>query len=202
MIADKLLINLKILSKIQKNGRIARSYDGIIALETDAYYQSAKRFLLSDSRKQAVFEINSIISEAITTISSILNSKYMSKPFIGGEEYMKACENLQLIVYEMEQACQGIQNLKFTYQNDQNISSQLDITILKITTTIRDVTIKLASLETAIPPHMKYNTVKNIKPTELESIRVDNSGGSSDNNTTYFRNEIIMHDINDSENMV
>ena len=49
MIPDKLLINLKILSKIQKNGRITRSYDGIVSLESETYYQSLKRFLSNDS---------------------------------------------------------------------------------------------------------------------------------------------------------
>ena len=62
MIPDKLLINLKIISKIQKNGRISRSYDGIISLESDVIYQSIKRFVCNDSRKQAIFEINSVIT--------------------------------------------------------------------------------------------------------------------------------------------
>ena len=60
MLPDKLFINLKILGKIQKNGRICRSYDGIISLENDNFYQSVKRTLSSDSRKQSIFEINSM----------------------------------------------------------------------------------------------------------------------------------------------
>ncbi|NBP01190.1 MAG: hypothetical protein EBU90_13835, partial [Proteobacteria bacterium] len=135
MISDNLLINLKILSKIQKNGRIARSYDGIISLESDTYIQPVRRFLSSDSRKQAVFEINSIIAESIAALNTILNSKYMNKNFCQYDEYAKNCENLQLLMSEMELARMGIQNLKFTYQNDQNIVSQLDIVILKINTT-------------------------------------------------------------------
>jgi excinuclease UvrABC helicase subunit UvrB len=55
MIPDKLLINLKIISKIQKNGRIARSYDGIISLENDVFYQSIKRFMTSDSRRFTIY---------------------------------------------------------------------------------------------------------------------------------------------------
>lgn len=143
MISDKLLINLKILSKIQKNGRISRSYDGIIGLEKDAMYQPLKRFLSQDSRKQAINEINSIISESITTFHNILNSKYMSTTFFGTDEYNKNCENLQLLVSEMDQARIGIENLKFTYQNDQNISSQLDIVVLKLKTNIKDIHLKL-----------------------------------------------------------
>ena len=150
MIPDKLLINLKILSKIQKNGRITRSYDGIVSLESETYYQSLKRFLSNDSRKQAIFEINSIISESIMIIHTILNSKYMAH-IQQTDEFAKGCENLQLLVHEMELAKQGIENLKFTYQNDQNVVSQLDISVLKMNTTIKDVNQKLSQFYAFFP---------------------------------------------------
>ena len=68
-VPDKLLINLRILGNVQKNGRIARSYDGIIAIEDETYYQSFKRFLTNDSRRQAIQEIASIMNEKSITIS-------------------------------------------------------------------------------------------------------------------------------------
>jgi len=144
MIPDKLLINLKIISKIQKNGRIARSYDGIISLENDVFYQSIKRFMTSDSRRQAIFEINSVISESVDILHYILNSKYMNKNFFQSDEYIKNCENINLILNELENARHGIDNLKFTYKNDPNTASQIDILILKINTTIKDVFNKLS----------------------------------------------------------
>jgi len=167
MIPDKLLINLKILGKIQKNGRISRSCDGLISLESERIYQPLKRFVNSDSRKQAVFEINSIVTECIETLSHIVNSKYMSrqKPLYKPNdsykiedgrnyekssmqtiEFNKLCEEIYLVMREMEFARVGIENLKFTYQNDPNTSSQLDIIILKIDTTLRDIGNKLAVL--------------------------------------------------------
>jgi hypothetical protein len=144
MIPDKLLINLKIISKIQKNGRIARSYDGIISLENDVFYQSIKRFMTSDSRRQAIFEMNSVITESIDILHHILNSKYMNKNFFQSDEYIKNCENINLILNELENARHGIDNLKFTYKNDPNTASQIDILILKINTTIKDVFNKLS----------------------------------------------------------
>lgn len=179
MFSDNLLINLKILSKIQKNGRISRSYDGIISLDSDTYIQPLRRFLSSDSRKQAVFEINSIITESIAVLNSILNSKYMNKNFCQYDEYVKNCENLQLLMSEMELARMGIENLKFTYQNDQNTVSQLDIIILKINTTIKDVSQKLYYYQSFI-----RNVISNDNPApehpsetphELEDIRVIDS---------------------------
>lgn len=150
---DKLLINLKILSKIQKNGRITRSYDGIISLESEVVYKSIKRFITSDSRKQAVFEINSIITETIIALNNILSSKFMTKPFFGSDEFVKNCELLNLLISELEQSKTGIEHLKFTYQNDQNTISQLDIIILKINSTVKDISQKLNYYQSFIPSY-------------------------------------------------
>ena len=165
MIPDKLLINLKIISKIQKNGRITRSYDGIISLENNVFYQSIKRFISSDSRKQALFEINSIITETINILNHILNSKYMNKLHNETDEYIKNCENIDLILSELELSKNGIENLKFTYKNDPNIVSQIDILILKINTTIKDFNNKLSYFksflyipDTASQPPLEYAT--------------------------------------------
>jgi len=126
MLADKLLINLKILSKLQKNGKLTRSQNGIISLDTTNFIQPLRRFVSNNSRKQSVFEISSIINEAIETFDIILNSKYMNKNHYLTEEYILACQNLELLLLEFSESKQGIENLKFTYQNDFNITSQND----------------------------------------------------------------------------
>jgi hypothetical protein len=195
MIPDKLLINLKIISKIQKNGRIARSYDGIISLENDVFYQAVKRFVTNDSRRQAIFEINSVITECVDILNHILNSKYMSKNYYQTDEYIKNCENLQLILKEMESAKIGVDNLKFTYQNDPNIVSQIDIIILKINTTLKDTSHKLVYFQSFLPnqvasptyttttyiPFSKSENNSNVASAsyqnslhELQSVKVDN----------------------------
>ena len=145
-VSDKLLINLKIISKIQKNGRISRSNDGIIILESNAFYIFLKRFISSDSRKQSLFEINSVILECIDTIHNFLNSKYMycqrynnrEEQMKYNPEFIKSIDNINLILKELKSAEYGVQNLKFTYKNDENTISQLDIILLKINTTLND----------------------------------------------------------------
>jgi hypothetical protein len=184
MIPDKLLINLKIISKIQKNGRITRSYDGIISLENNVFYQAIKRFISSDSRKQAIFEINSIISESISILNHILNSKYMNKTFNESDEYIKNCENITLILSELELSKQGIENLKFTYQNDPNIVSQIDILILKINTTIKDVNTKLSYFKSFLqseskPPPLEYSLQTN----EIYQTQTSNWNYNKDDNS-------------------
>jgi len=175
MIPDKLLINLKIISKIQKNGRITRSYDGIISLENEIFYQSIKRFFSNDSRRQATFEINSVVTETLDILRHILNSKYMHKNFYQTDEYIKNCENLSLILTELEAAKAGIENLKFTYQNDQNISSQIDIIILKINTNIRDFTQKLHYFQSYLTSSYQNNYTTSLSQNyDLHSVKIDN----------------------------
>ena len=171
MLNDKLLINLRILSKIQKNGRISRSYDGIVSLENDTFYQSVKRFVTSDSRKQSVFEINSIITETADCIYNIVNSKFMNKSNAHTHDYYRYCEDLLLILNELDAAKTGIDNLKFTYSNDANIASQLDILLIKIQTTLKDTRYKLSHFQTLLPgihkpqqndtsPHYNSDTIE------------------------------------------
>lgn len=185
IVTDKLLVNLKILSKIQKNGRIARSYDGIISLESDAVYQPLRRFLAADSRKQAIFEINSIITECIDTIAHILNSKTMNTKLHNTDEYVKGCESLGLLLKEMTEARAGIANLKFTYQTDLNTASQIDIIVLKINTAIKDATQKLLQLQSVIQS-ANYQKYIPSQYSELTSIYID---------TTYDTTHDTSHDL-------
>jgi hypothetical protein len=145
MLPDKLLINLRILSKIQKNGRITKSNEGIINLENTALYKGIKRFLYNDSRKQSVFEINSIVEETSVTFNHLINNKYMNKSYQNTSEFIKNLEMINLLLKEVNDAKLGVENLRFTYRNDQNIISQLDIVILKINSIIRDITYQLES---------------------------------------------------------
>ena len=152
---DKLLINLRILGKIQKNGNISRSSDGIIAIENESFYLSIKRFVTSDSRKQSIFEINSIINETIKILESTINSKYLNKTYCNSNEYYKNCVNLTLILNELKLALQGIENLKFTYKQDINTVSQLDILIMKIENTLNDMIHKLSFFKKLLPEPYK-----------------------------------------------
>lgn len=156
-IPDKLLINLKIISKVQKNGRISKSQDGIIGLESERFYQPIKRFMAGDSRKQAVFEINSIITDCIETVKLLLKSKDLHSSMPLG---MKTLEEITLLISEMTQARAGIENLRFTYQDDPNTMSQLDIILLKVDNVIRDTNSELKKL---FPPPIA----------ELESIHIE-----------------------------
>lgn len=174
MIPDKLYINLKILGRIQKNGKITRSYDGIIALETPGFHQCLKRFVRYDSRKQSVFEINSIINECFNIIHNLINLKHMQDKYANTPECIKTCEEIYILVNHLEEACMGISNLKFTYISDINIEAQLEIIISKIKNVIRDTRnilnrhITHMSLENRQMFNSEIDISTNIKNTSIE----------------------------------
>jgi hypothetical protein len=213
MIPDKLFINLKILSKVQKNGRICRSSNGIIALENETFYQSIKRFMTSDSRQQSVFEINSIINETIECMSNLVNSKYMNKQYNTTDEYYKNCEILHLILTELSNAKCGIENLKFTYSSDPNITSQLDILIVKINSSLKDMKYKLDYFNSFLPDSYKLN-IQNKNPdyyihkqlsppNSYSDVQVlDNTWPQNTTTNPNYINDINnMNDINNINNM-
>lgn len=143
MLPDKLLVNLKILSKVPKMGRLSRSVDGIISLESESFYLPVKRYLSSDSRKQTMYEINNIVNDAIQLLENIYESKYMHQNHCKSEEYKKNCDLLELVNNSLQSSVVGLENLKVTYQDDPNIVSQIDIVILKIQTCNKEVLSKL-----------------------------------------------------------
>jgi hypothetical protein len=121
MIPEKILINLKIISHIQKNEKLTKSFNGFISIDHQSSYQFIKRFIFNDSRNHTVSEINSILNETHLYISELLksNNKHLN------------LDILNILYNELSNCINGISNLKFTYQDDLNISSQLDIIILK-----------------------------------------------------------------------
>ncbi len=147
MLSDKLLINLKIIGKIQKNGRISKSCSGIVSIETDSYFQCLWRSITSNSRKQTLIEINNILFELESTLYTIYNSKFMNKEYSKSEEFYKMFEEFKLLLTEIEGSEQGIFNLKFTYISDVNISAQLDVVILRIKALIKEAHQKLKLFE-------------------------------------------------------
>lgn len=139
---EKLLINLKILGRIPKNGKIQKSSYGIISIETESYLTSLRRFVTQDSRYQSVMEISSIIDEAIYKTKEITNSKYFN-PETDPDKFLNLCKYLDLIMESLENASRGIENLKSTYKTDLNIISQIEVILLKIKGCVYDIQIIL-----------------------------------------------------------
>lgn len=121
-ISESLIINMKIICKIQKNNKIKRSKNGIISIESSGFHISLKRFLKNDSRKQSITELYSIIQETFDIVS-----KYKCD-----EELVIYKDEIVLLINDLHKCISGLENLKFTYNKDNDISTRLEILIDKI----------------------------------------------------------------------
>lgn len=128
---DNILLNLKILSKIQQNGRISRSYDGIISIEEESAILCLTRMVNRNSRIQSMKDINNIISTALEKITDLLNSKYLQMGESQSEKYI-VIQKLTILLKELTGSCKGITNLKTTYHDDPQIISEIDLLLTKI----------------------------------------------------------------------
>ena len=196
MIPEKVLINLKILSKIQKNGKITRSYDGVISLESQKYLQFVKRTLYGDSRICTLHEINSIITESVSALNSLFDSKTLINNSIGTQEWHSTCQDIRLLINELHAAKIGIDNLKFTYIKDINVNAKLDVYLHRISNVLRDSMSRYYTYSHDII-HLgeSYNTTTITKPIDIQyssnEIPIDTGKYSVSSNETCSQDETV-----------
>jgi hypothetical protein len=138
----QLILNLKIISKIPENGRVCRSEQNIICLESNTYkiLQPFKRFFFQNSRKQAMNDISDIVYNSIERIKEITQSSYFiearedesNEEYNSKTEYNKKYDVLSTLTRELRASITGLKNLKITYYRDTTILSQIDIIIADI----------------------------------------------------------------------
>ena len=102
---DNIIINLKIISKIQKGQKV--SVQGpILSLEYYSYIpEFIRRWFKKDGREKTINQIKFYIDNAIKIDN---NQKHR-------------------IINELEQSKKGIENLKVTYNDDVTIIAKIDI---------------------------------------------------------------------------
>lgn len=124
---ERILLNLRIISKIPQNGRLKRMYHGVLSLEDEGYFVSLRRFINQDGRSQAIKDINSVLNEAINEIRSLSIGEDVDG------------EKIQTLYSTLAKAVTGIENLRTTYQNDVVTEARFDILIDKIHSQLGDI---------------------------------------------------------------
>jgi hypothetical protein len=115
---EYLLLNLKIIGKIPKHGRIQRSdKKGLIILENNysPLFLSFKRYYYGDSRDIAIEDLNFIINLSIDCVRK-----------------MESSVSIANMITELKNCITGLVNLKVTYAQDITSVSKLDILIQNI----------------------------------------------------------------------
>lgn len=141
---DQILLNLKILGMVPRNGRIRRSDNGTITLENDDLLVPVKRYIYNDGRKQSILDINSILDEAFSLINIILSSKKMiENDFQLCDANRQLINQLQVIHDELSKSKKGIENLKTTYKDDIKTCASFDLMMDKINLHLGEITRKI-----------------------------------------------------------
>ncbi len=152
-VVDTMLLNLKIISKIPENGKLRRSEQGTLAIDTNHW---VLRYIRGDSRIRTIQDITSTISFAIEKTNEITNSKYFTEhnkfdinnSFILSKldlEYYKQYDLLKLINDELKACIKGLMNLRSVYSADITTVSKIDIIISKINTHTEELDKKVNS---------------------------------------------------------
>jgi len=150
---DRIILNLKIIAQIPRNGRLRRITKGAVTLEDDHLLVPLKRMIYHDSRHQSLNDLSAIINESISESKLWL----VSKDLDDGEDLdslddmsdskRAVVEKVSLMYRELERSTVGLENLKSTYRDDISIVSSLDILIEKVHSHLADIKRKCPMVE-------------------------------------------------------
>ena len=136
---DDVILNLKIISSIKQDDKLTRNQDDHLTIENKDLLQGARRWWNSNSRAETIAHIKNIIRASFDITDTTIEQELMQEGVHGAHGVHEASSHqktyfnegnsclLQRFVLEMTNAIRGLDNLKYTYKNDVNISSEIDI---------------------------------------------------------------------------
>jgi uncharacterized protein YktB (UPF0637 family) len=148
---DKLIVNLRIISKIQENGKISTITPGQISLEDESILVSLWRTLLGDSREKTIGFLTQLMNDISEISESILLSKYIiaydHTNMYQVNERNKRVDQLINLSRQLQNSKKGFVNLHCTYKTDANIASKLEEIMDKIESQIITIERSLTMLK-------------------------------------------------------
>ena len=149
MSLETTLLNLRILSKVEQNGRICRSHNGLIALEPGTPVGRLLRVLRMDGRQQSLLDLKGILTAAFEKVDALLDShSFFDDGFreardVTSAEYRSKLERLELLRDGLHCCQAGLSNLKTTYSADPTIVAELDLLCFQVQSAVKRVHAKL-----------------------------------------------------------
>lgn len=77
---DEIILSLKIISQIPRNGRIRRTEKGRYTLEDDKFYTPFRRFLCRDGRESTMSDIEATLAGTFDYVMLLLDCKHVTDP--------------------------------------------------------------------------------------------------------------------------
>jgi len=126
---DRLLSNLKIISRVTHNGRLKRLSGGLLTIEDNHAFVPLRRRWFSESRRQTLQDLTHILKEAFDEIEKQLTSPKQ-------QGWQGKTTRLAVLCREVREAQKGLSNLRGTYQDDLFMVVNLDMLIEKTNTAV------------------------------------------------------------------
>lgn len=127
---DKILLNLKIISKIPNYGRVRRDKNGVITLETNDMFTPMRRYFFSDGREQSVVDIMNIVVSAFSEIRNIVQGHISIQS--EAQCYAERMYIAKALIRELSACKSGLFNLQNTYTDDVKTTAAIDMVCDKI----------------------------------------------------------------------
>jgi hypothetical protein len=148
---DKIIVNLRIISKIQENGKISTVNPGQISLESEGSLTSFWRTILGDSREKTVAFLIQLVNDVSEISDNILAFKFIldydPTNMYQVNERNKKIDSLISLSRQLQNSKKGIINLYNTYKSDASIAAKLEEIIDKIEAQIMKIERSLIMLK-------------------------------------------------------
>ncbi len=132
---DEKLVNLKIIAKIKKDDKLVFTGEFLEIDDSQWLWQGLYRWYGKASRKQTIDKINYVINDVFSFIDSTLANEFSHTTIDKKHSNILKEDNseiLQKFLIHLNNCVEGLENLKFTYIDDESIISKLDVIIDKI----------------------------------------------------------------------
>lgn len=139
---DKIILNLKIISNIEKLDKISTSSNEIF-IDPPHILQSLYRTYNGDSRSYTIKKIDEIIKEVFDFTNDLLETQSLPWWNNNTTKEIKFKNDIitifQELIIHLNNSIGGLQNLKLTYINDVSVCSNIDLIISKIQNRINKI---------------------------------------------------------------
>ena len=129
---DNVIASLKIIGMLQKNQKLCVR-KGQLTIERDDRMQFMRRWINNDSRDTIIMHIRNTANNAFKIAQHMIEMRNTSSES-GISEW-----TLNLIMNELENARNGLVNLKTTYVNDAIMIANLDVLVDRISINCNDI---------------------------------------------------------------
>ena len=168
---DNLLINLRIIGRLEENGRVSTTSRTNVSIEKETWGQGVKRLVWKDSRKHAYEAIKANVNAVFEISSQLLDSNYLNDSIADWAdtpaefrraEREKIYQALKNVSRDLRASIKGISNLsRTTYNNDVNIQEKLQQIIQNIELHVSEIDKKIATSKTTSIVNINNNNNNN-----------------------------------------